>query len=463
MRNLVVCGMVLVLTGSPTLGQESARSTPLTPSTSLTQTSQPAFPASDSPVSQSAGATRAGGTQESAPPLVENLRTFDPGTVDVTWAGSRWLLTAGDAVLKDFGRKESEARLALRLIRGLQLNQYGTVGWPVPQMEYWLTDGAAPHGPVTGCTVIAFDSASLHLEETLGQWCVRDSRHVLFNFGSQADDARQAYGLLRKYGFEQVAIVGQRSPSMFVFLANRYGDAPAADAAHTAHPPATHDTPETTARKAEELKRLKERIPGLDAETVAQPTLKPLRTPDQPHQPFSSNVREYGGDGPGAVPGTRPAGGIDQTDRIPFDWRRVDIRLEHNAWRLASGSFELANFGPDQDAARQALDVIRYYRFTEQHLIGRPQRHFSYFLVNGLAPRGLPFGVSGVSFEPLALQVHQVDGKWGLCMGQTPVIVLGEQKEEASDLLEVIRRQRFDLVCTIGRPEVGFTFLVRTR
>ena len=267
-------------------------------------------------------------------------------------------------------------------------------------MEYWLSDGTAPHGPVTGCTTLTFDSASLHVEETLGQWCVRDARHVLFNFGSRADEARQAYGVLRKYGFGQVAVVGQHTPSMFVFLANRYGGRARSRRRHPSHQPIELRDVANTACKAEASPHLKERVPGMDAETVAQPALRPLRTANQPHQAFSSNTREFGGEGLNAGNGKRPIGGADHGDRVAFDWRRVEMRLDRNAWRLTSGSLELANFGADENAARRALEAIRYYRFTEQHFIGGAERHFTYFLVNGLAPHGLPFGVAGEPFQP---------------------------------------------------------------
>jgi hypothetical protein len=422
---------------------------------SFTPIRQPSLPASSSLNTRLPGSDTA-----VERPLVENLRSFDPDTLNLTWSNNRWVLSSGNAVLKDFGRKESEGRQALRLARALRLNQYGTVGAPAPAMEYWLTDGRAPTGIVPGLQVVNFDSASLHIEETLGQWCLRDARRVLFNFGSKADDARQALAVLRKYGFEQVAVVGQMAPSMFVFLANTAGTAPAARPVRS---PADHDPPEVTARKAEELKRLKERMPGLDAETVAQPTLRPLRTPDQPRQPFTSTMREFSGDALNAADRPRGVGAADPGDRVPFDWRQVQVRLEGNEWKLASGGLVLANFGADQDAARRALDVVRYYHFTEQRLIGGPARRFSFYLINGLAPHGLPFGIASEPFDPEAVHVQQSNGQWALVAGDRPLVVLGDQRDEATDLLAAIQRQHFDHLCRVGRPEAGFTFLVRTR
>jgi hypothetical protein len=437
--------------------QQLRQTAPLPSSTAMPQTSQPFATTPLAPTGQVPAPSEQ--PPLDASPLIENLRSFDPDTLILTWSNNRWVLSAGDVVLKDFGRKESEGRQALRLARALRLNQYGAVGSP-PVMEYWLSDGRAPSGIVPGYPVITFDAASMHVETAVGQWCVRDKRRVLFNFGSRADEARQALAVLRKYGFGQVMVVGQLTPSMFVFLANPAGDL--AQAGRPVHQLANHETPEVAERKAEELKRLKERIPGLDAETVAQPTLRPLRTPDQPRQAFTATPREFGDDGPNAADRMHSTGGADHGDRVPFDWRQVQVRLDGKEWRLAVGSLVLASFGPDQDAARRALDVIRYYHFTEKHVLGGGSR-FSYYLVNGMAPRGLPFGVPSDSFEAGALKVVEVDGKWSLSSGKQPVIVLGDRRDEAADLLETIKRQHFDHVCRIGRVADGFTFLVRTR
>jgi hypothetical protein len=391
-------------------------------------------------------------------PLVENVQAFDPGTLDVAWSDNRWRLTAGGRVLKDFGRHETEARQALRLARTLGLSQYGTVGTPDPLMEYWLADGKAPRGPVVGCPVISFDAASLHVEETLGQWCVRDDRRVLFNFGARPDAARQAFAVLRKYGFGQVAVVGQLTPSMFVFLAPAHEAAtnePGATPGRPAHALVTHEPPEVAAKKAAELKRVKDRYPTVGAETVAQPVLRPLRTPDQPRTSFTVTGHSFRGEDAGQH-------AVDGGGRVGFDWRLAQVRLEGREWKLTAGSLVLAEFGPDQEAARRALDVVRYYHFTEQCRVGQPQPRFSYFLVNGLAPRGVPFGVPSVPFRPDALKACPAEGGVALCDGDRALITLGGP-DEAADLLAVIRRQHFDMLCHVGPAGGGLSFLAKTR
>ena len=124
--------------------------------------------------------------------------------------------------LKEFGRRESDARLALRLIRELRLNQHGIIGSPTPSLEYWLSDGLAAARPGRpDYTLLPIDSPSLRVEQTESQWVLRDQHRVLFNFGGDEGGARQALAVIHKYGFTEVGVVNPAAPSMVVFLARR--------------------------------------------------------------------------------------------------------------------------------------------------------------------------------------------------------------------------------------------------
>src|SRR5262249_29254188 len=116
-----------------------------------------------------------------------NLTTFDYRLVDLQWQGERWQLVAGGVMLKDFGRRQTEAREALRIVRELRLTQHGTIGTPKPVMEYWLADGQAPRAYDPRLRLISFDPAGLRVEQVQGQWCLRDARMPLFYFGAHAE------------------------------------------------------------------------------------------------------------------------------------------------------------------------------------------------------------------------------------------------------------------------------------
>src|SRR5947199_270387 len=70
----------------------------------------------------------------------ENLITFTTWDAEIRKVNGHWELWAGAVKLKDLGNREADAREVLRLIRLLNVNQFGTVGKPLPVMEYWLSD-----------------------------------------------------------------------------------------------------------------------------------------------------------------------------------------------------------------------------------------------------------------------------------------------------------------------------------
>src|SRR5262249_59805688 len=85
----------------------------------------------------------------------ETLTAFDPRSARLTWANGDWQLGAGPIALKDFGRREADARQALRVVQELHLTQHGTIGTDRPVLEYWLSDGKAPAGQGCGLPTVA--------------------------------------------------------------------------------------------------------------------------------------------------------------------------------------------------------------------------------------------------------------------------------------------------------------------
>ena len=65
-------------------------------------------------------------------------------------------------------------------------------------------------------------------------------------------------------------------------------------------------------------------------------------------------------------------------DRTPFDYRQVQLRQDHGNWKLAAGSFVVADFGGDERAARLGMSAMQYYRFTERCSVGAAPERFSY-------------------------------------------------------------------------------------
>ncbi len=389
-----------------------------------------------------------------APLPAAQLVTFDPRIVELRWVDQRWQLTAGGVLLKDFGKREGEGRDAVRVIRELGLNQYGTVGSPQPVMEYWLANGQAPQGTPQGLHVVEIDSLSLRAEQIQGQWCVRDARRLLFNFGSHVEEAREALGVLRKYRFTRLGYLGQGSAVMLVPLGSGTNLPPLLSAsAHLA-------------------------TPSLSSPSLQVPRTPGAPAPGEPTQPrgVGTPPGDLGGYTPHAPkPLPLPHGrqlatpnpfGPDWTalaDRVPFNWRQVQVRRDGKDWKLVHGGYTLASFGNDERGARLALSAVQFYRLTEHCLVGHPKPSFSYFLANGQAPRGVMMGLHNVSFQPEAVAVKKVDGQWSLCDGGRVLCAFGDKEEEAKQALQAVQRHKFDRLCRVGSGDDAMTFMVRVR
>jgi hypothetical protein len=400
---------------------------------------QPAAVPSDS------GAPSAPDTVASAA-FVENLVPFDHRRAEVRWADGRWQLLAGGVLLKDFGKREPEARQALRIIRDLRLTQHGTVGTPTPVMEYWLCDGRAPQGWVAGLQAQPIDVNTLRVDQLQGQWCVRDARQVLFTFGPHEQDARHALAVIRRYGFNKIGYLGHGIPAMICLFAGQdefrsAAVVPTPLGSRTLMP----GQPLPTDNRL--IVRKEPPPPELNAQ-ANKPAVVPAMLPHgrQLSDPGTAMANAGGG------------------ERIPFDWRMVQVRRDGADWKLECGGYALANFGADERAARQALAVVQHYRFTEQCRIGKPTPTCTYYLVNGQPPRGVSFGVNNVPFRPDALAVAEHEGVYVIAEGNRTVLRCGDRGEDAKQLLQVIQRHKFDHVCHVGSPEpAGMTFFARQR
>ncbi|HYT94562.1 MAG TPA: hypothetical protein VEL76_37955 [Gemmataceae bacterium] len=344
-------------------------------------------------------------------------RTFDYRMTEVRCIDHRWVILAHGALLKDFGSSEANAREAHRIIQALRLTQHATVGDP-PVMEYWLSNGHAPYSTDSRLRLVKLDLNELCVVPLDSAWQVgnsRNARALLFNFGKNRDNAYLALDIIRHYGFTHLGHVGPGTPAMLYFLGS----------------PGDQDRPPTLP------------LAGPPVREAALGKPLPPATPQ--------GIVQAAASAPASVP-----------DRFRFDARRVEVKRDNNEWKLISGNYVLANFGPHQQEAQFAYNVLQYYHFTEQCLIGQPPT-FAYFLANGQAPHGVKFGVNSLPFRPEALVVRRVGDCWVLCEGERPLVNFGERLQDARELVQVIQRHRFDQLCRVGSEGYGMTFLVRGR
>jgi hypothetical protein len=384
----------------------------------------------------------------------ERLVSFDPAQVDLRWSDNHWQLDAGGRVLKDFGRFEGDAREAMRLVRSLNLTQYGEIGTPRPVMEYWLSEGRAPSGSVPGFRPMPFNNAALKVELTQGQWCVRDGSRVLFNFGSHEDEAHAAIDVIRHHGFNRVGHVGRGAPTMLVFLAAQ--DAAAPSAFERPDTPAPTRVP--SAHPVGEMKQETKTVePGITAPAgLGKVTHSPGTNPITPDAlPYGRQL---------AVTGSAAGDNGPSADRVPFEWRQLQVRREGREWKLVSGAYTLANFGANERDARLAQAVGQFYRLSEQCLIGQPNPAFTYFLAAGQSPRGMMVGVEKVPFRTEELVVRHDATGWNVGDTGQVLFQFGNNETAARQALRDIQFYRFDMVCRIGHDDAHrMNVLVRAR
>jgi len=368
------------------------------------------------------------------------LLRFDSRVADVQSIDGRWFLVAGGARLKDLGSSEADAREALRLIRDLGLNEYGTVGRPQPILEYWLCNGRAPQGSLAGHRLIAFDAAKLRAEVSAGRWCLRDDRQLLFSFGFSGDDARQALAIVQRYGFNRVAYVGEPIPALMIFLScpEQPLGPQLATPANTLYVSSPMSEPTPMPHAATDWSQ-----PPAAEHSIVRATMP---------APITLSSLEP------AARASTPAEGV------AMDWQNATVEHEANDWKLMSDGRSLAHFGANEQAAREALRLVQYYRCTEFCSVGRGEPVLTYFLTGGQAPCGLISACQSMAFRPEALQVQQLAGGWIICDGNQPLLACGTSFSDAADALQALQRHQFDHLIAVNGADAGtLHFLVKER
>jgi len=418
-----------------------------------TAPSSPTVPASPAPAkTQAAPATPDTRLSETASslPRPENLTTFEPTAVELKYNEGRWVLMAGSTMLKDFGLNEQEARQAWYLIRELHLNQRATIGAPKPVLEYWLRDGHAPESLPRSVRSMPLNPSALRVEQSQGFWVVREPVRVLFNFGASQTEANQALGVLRRYGFNQVGVIGHASPSMLIFASRPEADTPRSNPARVAISSPVHG-PGGLAGKDPD------KVASEVASFYPAPALPGLRSGGQPFHVSTHLPRARG---PFAA-FQNQAGAAGMEKGVEFDWRQVQVRHDSKSWKLTANGQVLADLGSSERDARLAQAAVMHYRLTEQHLIGTPPVA-GYFLSGGQVPQGVMAGLLNDTFHPETVTVRQFGPNYCLAERSHPILDCGPNQDDAQQLLQVVRQYRFDTLCRIGPDEQhALTLFVR--
>jgi hypothetical protein len=139
-------------------------------------------------------------------------------------------------------------------------------------------------------------------------------------------------------------------------------------------------------------------------------------------------------------------------DTVDFEPDQAAVQSTEGRWFVMAGDVALMCFEGDEAGARQALNVIRFYRMSSQCSIGRPTPLLQYYLVNGRPPSGPMQGETSLRLDPTRLDVSQVDDRWLLVQGNVWILDFGSAEAEARAALAVIRNSGFTHICFVGRP-----------
>ncbi|MCH8490835.1 MAG: hypothetical protein LAT81_13015 [Oceanicaulis sp.] len=162
---------------------------------------------------------------------LEDCLPVRPDRLAVARRDGRWKIVDGDNWLWDLGNARARANRTLEIIQHYGITRTCYIGRPNPPMTYHLAGQEAPEGQLRGEYCLAFSADSAYVRETGGGWQLvlgnppppfGSTRRVNENtrridFGDNEAGARQALGVLRRYGYSQRCFVGLRGDNFEYF------------------------------------------------------------------------------------------------------------------------------------------------------------------------------------------------------------------------------------------------------
>jgi hypothetical protein len=170
-------------------------------------------------------------------------------------------------------------------------------------------------------------------------------------------------------------------------------------------------------------------------------------------------------DGAGAAPGRQKTGQEQKEgsreECVRFNPADTAMRYERGAWKVGDGVQTLFAFGAGKEEAERALAVIKRYAVDQSCFVGRPRPSFHYMLVNGASPAGSHEGEVCKPFNPPATEVRQVGGSWKVADGDQVLFDFGANKDQADQVLALIRKYGFTHSCMIAPGRIDLVYMRR--
>jgi hypothetical protein len=149
-----------------------------------------------------------------APPSVkEDCVDFNPRTTRLAKISNHWKIVDGDHWMFDFGNNKAEAEKTLNIIKHYGMTKSCFVGRPKASFQYMRVNNKAPLGAFSGEDCISFNPNTIAVKKVNGRWKIVDGNHYMFDFGNKESEAKQAFAIIKKYGFTKSCFVGRPNPS----------------------------------------------------------------------------------------------------------------------------------------------------------------------------------------------------------------------------------------------------------
>ena len=148
-----------------------------------------------------------------------------------------------------------------------------------------------------------------------------------------------------------------------------------------------------------------------------------------------------------------------QEDCISFNPESARVAKIRGRWKIVDGNHWLFDFGNKKNEAYKALRIIKHYRMNQSCFVGRPGPSFEYMLVSGNAPTGSVAGEDCLSFNPNRIALKRINGRWKIVDGSHWLFDFGNNKSEAEQAYQIIKKYGFTYSCYVGRPHASFKYL----
>ncbi|MCC6459619.1 MAG: hypothetical protein IT260_04045 [Saprospiraceae bacterium] len=139
---------------------------------------------------------------------------------------------------------------------------------------------------------------------------------------------------------------------------------------------------------------------------------------------------------------------------IAFNPNNISLTPDY---RLTDGDLSLFAL-PNRKEAEKTMALIKKYGLNRSCAVGLPNPSFSYCLVTHKSPQGPAAEEDCQAFDPAALRLEKVGGRYALLYGNERVVPF-ETRKEAVLALGIIRKYGFRFQCFVGRPAPSFLYL----